>query len=251
MDRLLHRRGDSELIQVDEQEQQSSSDALAALRAAGIRLRDPELESLIRNVRWQFAHLEQRVVTAEGEARKATAQAENLMRQRDRALAECRDMPARLERQATEMRRAIQQAKDAISERDEARWNWDRIRAENQKLRSENGALGGKTTAAAPAPKAPKPKVSEAVANLPPIEPSAEEAAMMAARAQVVAAVDRLIALGKKRNPAQQAELVALQDQLGKFAPQVKAYKMQRHAKKMALEAEVIAAEAMKAAGLA
>ncbi len=66
-----------------------------------------------------------------------------------------------------------------------------------------------------------------------------------------MAEAERLTALGKRRTADEHARLVALQAKLAEFAPRVKAFKAIRHAKLMALQAEALAAEAMKTAGLA
>jgi hypothetical protein len=233
--------------------------AIADLQALARRSGDLSLSSAVRRVSWQLAHTADRLSTSEAAAESLSARFETVIRQRDEAVTALRvsgggapaALQARIERQGAEVKRAIEAARDATAERDEMRAAWETLKVENQKLRSELGTLkSAKPGTPTEQPKATKPKVSEAVAAIPPVEPSAEEAAMMAARAQVVAQVDRLTALGKGRTPAQQAQMVALQRQLGEYAPKVKAFKMQRHAKKMALEADVMAREALAAAGL-
>jgi hypothetical protein len=232
--------------------------AIADLQALARRSGDLSLSSAVRRVSWQLAHTADRLSTSEAAAESLSARFETVIRQRDEAVTALRvsgggapaALQARIERQGAEVKRAIEAARDATAERDEMRAAWETLKVENQKLRSELGAFKSAKPAPAEQPKAPKPKVSEAVAAIPPVEPSPEEAALLAARAQVVAQVDRLTALGRQRTPAQQAQMVALQRQLGEFAPRVKAFKMARHAKKMALEADVMAREALAAAGL-
>ncbi len=70
--------------------------AIADLRAAGKRLGDAALMTVIRRVTWQAARDAQRCAAGEAQAAQAAAQIDVLTRQRDEALARCRTgTPAR------------------------------------------------------------------------------------------------------------------------------------------------------------
>jgi hypothetical protein len=234
----------------DEQTIHSVKDALTELQAAGKRLSDPALMAAIRRVSGQLVRDAQRCATAEAKVVQLAAQVEVLMRQRDEALAANRGMPERLELLGAEFKRAVQQRKDAVAQRDQARLALERLRAEGVAQKTSAPNISQREAIPA-APKAPKPKQPAIFDTIPPIEPSPEEIALMSQRASVVAEVDQLNAIGKRRNAAQAARLAVLQAQLAEFAPKVKAFKAARHAKLMALQSEVLANEALKAAGLA
>jgi hypothetical protein len=224
----------------DAQASHCIKDALAELQAAGKRLSDPALMAAIRRVSRQCVRDAQRCAAAEAKVTQLAAQVEVLMHQRDEALVANRGMPERLERIGAEFKRAMQQLNHATAQRDEARLALERLRAE--------GAVR-KTEVIPASPKPSKPKQPAIFDTIPPIEPSPEEIALMSQRASVVAEVDQLNAIGKKRSAAQAARLVVLQAELAEFAPKVKAFKAVRHAKLMALQSEALANEARKAAG--
>jgi hypothetical protein len=235
--------------------------ALGDLQTIARRADNPALMSAVRRVAWQLANATDRIATVERQAQSLSERFETVVKQRDELSTTLRTngsgtpaaLQARIERQGEEVRRAILAAKAAELERDEARMNWEKLRDDNQKLRSELGTFkSAKPGVPGEPPKAPKkPVVPDYILAIPAPEPSAEEATMMAERAKVVAEADRLVALGKKRSPTEHARLVTLQAMIAEFAPKVKAYKAARHAERMRREAEVMAAEAMKAAGLA
>ena len=235
--------------------------ALGDLQAIARNSGDQALQSAVRRVAWQVAHISDRLTAAERIAQTTSSRLSVIVGQRDELAETVRRnglsandaLQARIERQQSEVKRALAQAKAAIAEWDEARRNREALRVENPKLRSDNGALNSaKPGAPGEPPKAPKkPPIPDYIAAIPAPEPSAEEAALLDERAKIVAEVDRLTAVGKsKRTPDQHVQMLALQARLAEFAPKVKAFKMARHAERMRREAEAMAAEAMKAAGL-
>jgi hypothetical protein len=224
--------------------------ALLDLQAIAKRSGDPALCSAVRRVAWQMAHTADRCAGAQASAQSLSARLDVIIAQRDEAVTALRTsgLPARLKRQADELARVMAHMKDLVAERDEARRAWDNLRAEVAKLKA---ALKAKPAAPPEPPKSSKSKQPAIFDTIPPVEPSAEESAMMAERAVVVAEAERLTALGKRRSADEHARLIALQAKLAEFAPRVKAFKAIRHAKLMALQAEALAAEARKTAGLA
>jgi hypothetical protein len=219
--------------------------ALADLQAIARRSGDPGLSSAVRRVAWQLAHTADRCAGAGASAESLSARLDVVIAQRDEAVTALRTsgLPARLKKQADEFTRAMQQAKNVAAERDEARKAWERLRTENADLKKQLAALKAKPSEP---PKAPKPKQPAVFDTISPVEPGPEEVAMMAQRAQVVAEVEPLIALGKRRNAVEHARMVALQAQLAEFAPKVKAFKAARHAELMARQSAALAQEAAR-----
>jgi hypothetical protein len=235
------------LLEIELPEAPARANAILDLRAAGKRIGDVDLMSVIRRVSRQAASDAQRCAAAEEKAAKAAEQIEILTRQRDEALVQCRTgSPARLARMAEEVKRAVQQRNDAILERDEARAAWDKLRIEvaNLRLGSPQG-VGAKP--AEPAKKKPPP---DALLNIPPVEPGPAETALLAKRAVLVEQQQRLQdeakKLGKVRGADARAKLVLINEQLAAFAPAVKAFKAARHAELMARQAQALRVEAEK-----
>jgi hypothetical protein len=195
--------------------------AIADLQTIAKRSGDPTLSSAVRRVSWTLAHTASRLATAEAATSSLSERFEVVIRQRDEAVTLMREsgLPARLERQEVEARRAIQSAKDALWECDEWRMAWDALRAENEVLRAQNAAL---QTIAAPG-----------AVSLPPVNPKVpslvDEFAVLDERDRLGSEIKALSELGASRTPAQKARMLVVQKRLNEIAPAVKSAKAARH----------------------
>jgi hypothetical protein len=232
------------MIDINEidQEQARPGDAITDLRAAGKRLGDAALTTVIRRVSWQAARDAQRCAAAEAQAAQSVAQIDVLTRQRDEALARCRTgTPARLEHMAGQLKQVMGKLGETASER-------DKLRIEVANLQTK---LAARANASAKPAEPPKKKLPEALLNVPPVEPDPQETALLAQRAVLVEEQQRLQEeakrLGKVRGVSARARLTEINAQLAEFAPKVKGFKAARHAELMARQAAALRDEAVKA----
>jgi DNA repair exonuclease SbcCD ATPase subunit len=188
--------------------------SIAALVAVGRRIGDPELVSAIRAVSYAATRDSQALADAQKTSGELSSRLAIVTRQRDEAVRELRDLPARLERLGTEYRKAIK----TVTERDAALAQRDAVIAD---LRKQLAAAP-----VTPKPTAPKGKPT-------PPQATAAEVELVAQRAGFIEELNAALAEAKRLGPeagaAERARATALQTELAAIGVRLKAFRAARN----------------------